>query len=418
MTAATAFQAGSPPNLTQVQGDFYVPGYRVFIKGKEHPELVKDILSVSYNDSLTNVDSVDLVINNWDPEKHMSKEGAQGGFLYSDDSVFNPWQDIEVQMGYFQNGEKSLKQMLVGEIVTMAPNFPASGGSTLAVRALNLLHQFRTEQKTLQFKQLTDSQIANKIVEDINKDIKKKLTHIKLRMDPDEIKSNIADNNEKPHDYIEMHHQYPIVFLMQRSRDIGYDISVEDKVDLDKKNRTITFHYKSSGGVLRSVYELEWGKSLISFQPTLQTAKQVNAVTVRGWNVQTKKPIEETATRAELVKLGEKTIQPEDLAVSENSLAQKLEIVVDRGFKNPQVAKEVAKKILRQLAQGLVEAKGKTIGLPDLRSGSKVQIGGLGRFNGTYLVTSTTHTIGDGGYTTDFSARMEAKGDPKQGGQK
>jgi hypothetical protein len=38
-----------------------------------------------------------------------------------------------------------------------------------------------------------------------------------------------------------------------------------------------------------------------------------------------------------------------------------------------------------------------------------VEIKGLGRFDGTYLVTATTHTIGDGGYTTDFSARMEAK---------
>jgi phage protein D len=196
---------------------------------------------------------------------------------------------------------------------------------------------------------------------------------------------------------------------MQRSRDLGYDISLQDVVDPNSKKRTITFHYRSSGDVLRNVYTLEWGKSLISFQPTLQTAKQVNSVTVRGWNVQTKKPIEKTATRADLVKKGEKIIAPEDLAVTENSLAQKLEIVVDRGLKDPDEAFKVAKKTLRQLAQGLVEAKGKTIGLPDLRTGSKVEIKGLGRFDGTYLVTATTHTIGDGGYTTDFSARMEAK---------
>jgi phage protein D len=56
----------------------------------------------------------------------------------------------------------------------------------------------------------------------------------------------------------------------------------------------------------------------------------------------------------------------------------------------------------------LVEARGKTIGLPSLRSGVKLDIRGLGaRFSGTYLVTSTKHTIGDGGYTTEFSARMK-----------
>jgi phage protein D len=56
----------------------------------------------------------------------------------------------------------------------------------------------------------------------------------------------------------------------------------------------------------------------------------------------------------------------------------------------------------------LVEARGKTIGLPILRSGVKLDIRGLGaRFSGTYLVTSITHTIGEGGYTTEFSARMK-----------
>jgi hypothetical protein len=56
----------------------------------------------------------------------------------------------------------------------------------------------------------------------------------------------------------------------------------------------------------------------------------------------------------------------------------------------------------------LVEARGKTVGLPSLRFGVKLDIRGLGaRFSGTYLVTSTTHTIGDGGYTTEFRARMK-----------
>jgi Bacteriophage probable baseplate hub protein len=58
----------------------------------------------------------------------------------------------------------------------------------------------------------------------------------------------------------------------------------------------------------------------------------------------------------------------------------------------------------------LVEARGKTVGLLSLRSGVKLDIRGLGaRFSGTYLVTSTTHTIGDGGYTTEFSARMQRR---------
>jgi phage protein D len=418
---AIGVQPGTPPAVTRSLDDFYVPAYRVALKGQNQPELQQDILSVTYRDTLTDVDSVELVVDNWDPGDPVPGQAVQGQFRYHNTHTFDPWQDIQVWMGYYRQGADNLQLMMTGEIVTMAPSFPASGGSTLNVRALNLLHQFRTQQKTRDFTGKTDSQIAQLIVQDINTDIKKKLTNIQIQMLPQEVSDNITKNNEQPIPFLEMHNQYPIVFLMQRSRDTGYDISFDDVTDPSTNMRTITFHYRSSASVQRPTYVLEWGKSLISFQPTLQTAKQVGSVTVTGWNVQTKQPITQTVTRADLVKAGEKVVAPEDLGVTENSLSQKLEIVVDRGFNDPAEAKKVALKTLRQLAQGLVTAKGKTIGLPDLRAGSKVNIcmkpgdnqvpppPNKDRFSGTYTVTDTTHTHSESGYTTDFSARMEAQ---------
>jgi phage protein D len=265
---------------------------------------------------------------------------------------------------------------------------------------------------------MKDSDIAQKIVNDINTDVHKKLPKVTIQMLPKEVAANKVNETTIP--FLEMHNQYPIVFLMQRSRDIGYDISVDDETDTASGMRTVTFHYQSSASVVRPSYVLVWGKNLISFQPTLQTAKQVNAVTVNGWNIQTKQPISKTVTRADLVKNNEKVVAPEDLGVTENALSQKIEIVVDRGFKDPNEAQQVALKTLRQLAQGFVEAKGKTIGLPDLRAGSKVRIcmnpldidptrPPVDRFSGIYSVTETTHSMSDSGYTTDFSCRMEAK---------
>ena len=103
----------------------------------------------------------------------------------------------------------------------------------------------------------------------------------------------------------------------------------------------------------------------------------------------------------------------------DTQLVQKVEVVVDKGLKDPAEAKQVAERTLRQLAQGLVEGKGKTVGLPNLRAGNKVQIcmnpldvnrnPPLDRFSGIYQVTETTHTFSDSGYTTDFTCRMEAK---------
>jgi uncharacterized protein len=416
--APAGLQPGTPPQDLQTLDDFYVPAYRIRLKGQDQPPLEQDIQSVTYRDSLTDVDSVDLVVNNWNPGDPTPGQAVQGTFRYHNSHVFDPWQDIELWMGYYRKGADNLVKMMTGEIVTMAPNFPTSSGSTLAVRAVSVLHQFRIQQKTLHFKDMTDSQIAKKIVDDINTDVKKKLPNLTVQMLQSEVDNNITTNQEKKYPYLEMHHQYPIVFLMQRARDTGYDISIEEQTDANTKKRTITFHYQSSAAVLRPAYVLEWGKSLISFQPTLQTARQVNSVTVTGWDVKTKKPISKTATRADLVKKGEKLVAPEDLGVKENDLAQKLEITVDRGFKDADEAQRVAEKTLRQLAQGLVEAKGKTIGLPALRAGCKVNISmypvgsahaATDRFSGTYSVTSTTHTLNENGYTTEFSARMEAR---------
>ena len=422
-SAPNAIQPGTPPPDLPSLDDFYVPAYRVWLKGKENPQLVPDIVSVTFHDSLTDIDSVDLVVNNCDPGEPVQGQAVQGKFRYHNSNLFDPWQEIQVDMGYYRQRNAQLKQMLLGEISSMAPNFPASGGSTLSVRGLSLMHQFRTEQKTKQFRKQTDSEIAQQIVKDIDKDLKKKIKNINIQIPQKEEDENSV--NEIRHEYLEMHHQYPIIFLLQRAREVGYDIAVVDEVDSKKNVRNVTFHYRSSASVTRPTYVLEWGKNLISFQPTLQTARQVNAVTVNGWNVQTKKPISETATRADLVKQNQKVIAPEDVGVTENQLSQKVEIIVDRGFKNSQDAKETALKTLRQLAQGLVTGKGKTIGLPELRAGCKVivcmspldvpqgsspsPVRPSDRFSGTYQVTETTHTISESGYTTDFSCRMEAR---------
>lgn len=417
-TTPTALQPGTPPQNLSPPDDFYVPAYRVVLKGKAQPQLVQDVLSVTFHDSLTDVDSVDLVVNNWDPGDPITGRAVQGKFRYHNSHVFDPWQDIEIWMGYYCRGQDMLQQMLVGEISSMSPNFPASGGSTLTVRALSFLHQFRIQQKAMQFRGLKDSQIAKQIVDEINKDAQKKVSKIKIQIPQKEVDDNTAHENSQG--YLEMHSQYPIVFLLQRSRDIGYDISIDDATAKTTGIRTVTFHYRPSKSVKRPAYVLVWGESLISFQPTLQTARQVNAVTVNGWNVQTKKPISETATRADLVKKNEKIIAPEDLGMVENQLAQKTEVVVDRGFNNPKEAKQVAEKMLCQLAQEIVVGKAKTIGLPDLRAGKKVRIcmnpldidpnrTPQDRFSGYYQITETTHTISDSGYTTEFTCRMETK---------
>ncbi|PWT94158.1 MAG: hypothetical protein C5B55_03145 [Blastocatellia bacterium] len=386
-----------PVNIYQDQ-DFYVPAFIIKVQNEELKRVVmNDILSVTYTDSLANVDSFDMTVNNWDAGAFTFDETA---FKYSDKDTFNPWKDVEVQMGYYRNGKSELRTMLIGEITTMSPNFPQGGSSTLTVRGLNLFHRFRTKQETKPFFNKKDSDIAKELVDSIAAEVRKKSPQLKLRLDDDDYQRNIKKEEKIP--YLLMNNQFPIRFLMERARDLGYELSMEESSQ--GSNREVIFHYRPSSDVSRNTYILEWGKSLISFQPTLQVANTVAELTVRGWNPQTKKPIKVTVKRSDI----KGVVSPSDLGVTEPDLAKKLEIVIDRPIQNEAEAKLLATNRLRQIGEVLIEGKGKTIGVPDLRSGSKVEIRGLGkRFSGTYLVTSSTHTIGDGGYTTDFTGRME-----------
>lgn len=419
MASAPSTVCGTPPPPPPTPDDFYVPAYRLILGGKQQSAFVRDILSVTFHDSLQEVDSVELQVNNWDPGEPITGQAVQGKFRYHNTNFFDPWQGLELWMGYYRKGSADLCQMMTGEISSMAPNFPASGGSTLTVSALSFLHQFRTQQKAMQFLNKTDSEIARQIVQDINKDVKSKIPNIKIQMLDDEVAQNILHNHEPKWPFMEMHDQYPIVFLMQRARDIGYDISICDQTDEVTGIRTITFHYRLSSAVTRPTYTLVWGRSLISFQPTLQTARQVNSVVVKGWDVKGKKSISETVTREELSKNKHLMIAPKDLGLLDSKLDAKTEVVVNRGLKDRNEAKRLAESTFRQLAQNLVVGKGKTVGLPYLRAGSKVNIcmdpldidrkTPKDRFSGIYQVTESTHTFSDGGYTTDFTCHMEAK---------
>jgi phage protein D len=80
--------------------------------------------------------------------------------------------------------------------------------------------------------------------------------------------------------------------------------------------------------------------------------------------------------------------------------------VTDRPVFTEAQAREMAKDIIRKQLEGMVQASGATVGLPDLRAGRKVQISGLGpRFQGEYFISESTHTIDESGYRTRFTAK-------------
>jgi phage protein D len=268
------------------------------------------------------------------------------------------------------------------------------------------LHRFRVQQDQSPFVNRKDSEIAEFIVTKIAKQVRQSMSNLNVALDADEIAANKLKELTIP--YLAINNQYPINFLLQRSRDIGYELFIEEIPSPTAANtpRNVVVHYRPVAADKATVYQLVWGESLVSFQPTLQMANQVSSLTVRGWDPQGKTKIEKTVNRSEVKGI----IQPGDLDLDQTGLSQKAEYVCDHPIQSVAEAKVIGMNRLLRMSQDTVEGRGKTVGLPNLRAGTKVVILGLGkRFSGVYLISTTTHTMGDSGYTTDFTAKMVAK---------
>jgi phage protein D len=341
------------------------------------------------------IDSFELTINNIDADTGRHKyEGALASSS-TFKGIFDPGKRIELWMGY-RGKTDNKRKMLDGEITTLEPSFTESGSSTLSVRGQNVLYTLKKKQHSYSWgtaeETIRDSEIAEWIGNQPESKDKPGLG-VPVRIDPK------ACNEESPQTFVFMNNQYDILFLLQRARIRGYSVFLELNEDTGEQQ----VYFGPSENLRDVTYKLEWGLSLIQIRPTLTTTNQVSQVTVRGWNRRTQKPIEVT------VKWGDKGLEiNNDQHAVALAVQGREEVIADHPFHSDQEAKDFAKKRLLEQLKGMVKIAASTIGLPDLRAGRKLEIGGLGeRYNGCYFVTDTTHTINESGYRTTFNARRE-----------
>jgi phage protein D len=273
--------------------------------------------------------------------------------------------------------------MIQGVIKKLTPSFPASGQPTLVITGLNQLDKLRKKQESHPYKNKTDSQIAKQIAGRLG---------VKIRTDA------AAEGREEAHPYLAQRNEYDILFLLERARRIGYELSI-DPSDPGQ------LYFGPSVNVRKVAYHLSYGKSLIQFQPNLDTSNQVAQVRVVGWD-NNKQLIQATVTRGEIATRGVNCKALRDAL--EASFKDKEEVINDVPLGSQQEARTIARETLENIAKQMVTGSGSTVGLPGLRAGTVLMIDGLDEcFGGRYFVTSTTHTIGDGGYTTQFECRRE-----------
>lgn len=380
----------APVDIFTNHRTFYVPQFQVSIAGKTLSEgLLRDVMQVTYRDSIEQIDSFELMVANWDAGARQPQPKYEPPSRPENAGIFDPGQKLELRMGYMPE----MTLMLTGEITTLEPNFPEASYSSLSVRGLNVLHALRTEQHTYSWENKRDSDIAKELGDKPLQSGQAGLG-IKVNIDP--------SPDETAETFVMMNNQFDIVFLLERARRHGYDV-ILNEVSPTNTERNIYFG-PSKSKLQAPNYRLVWGKTLTSFKPTLNTSRQISNVTVRGWDRQANKLIEKKKSWTDLVTDANEKKRLELISQAFN----RGEIVTNQPVRTDAEADQKATDILTRQLRDMVKATGATVGLPDLRAGTKVEIDGLGpRYSGIYYITSTTHTIGDGGYRTTFEARRD-----------
>jgi len=364
---------------------YYAPEFTIEIEGEElDPASKGDVLELKIEMTFNEMTSAEVKLNNFDDTAYDLK--------WSDADKLRLGSRVHVKLGYADR----TRSMMRGYISTLTPEF-ADGPPTLTVRALDGMVRLKSSKppaEEVTYKKVTDSQIAEKIAQRHN--LRVKVTE------------------EGPvHDLVVQRNTDDATFLKERAKLHSFEVFMRT----DPETGEDVLHFVSPtdgrGSEPISTYTLAWGgmrntdipPSLIEFKPVLAAGDQVQSVTVRGWDPKTKKKISQTATRANTPGVAQidNTNGPEAAATMGGTSEAKREVVVDRPVASEEEALKVAQTILSERAYRFLTGHGKVIGLPDLRPGTNVEIGGVGRrFSGTYFVTKVTHVLNQQGFLTEF----------------
>ena len=369
--------ASEDPNNT----DTYAPEFEVEVQGQKlDPTTRGDVLSVKVDMDMDNLDRFEMVVNNWDD--------STLSFKYSDTTTFDVGNRVTVRLGYANR----LVTVMRGKIEALAPKFPESGSPTLSVSGTSNLCDLRCrkpakdEQK--QFLDMADYEIAEIVAR------RNGLTPIVTKEGP-------------KHPEVWQRDLDDAMFLMERAKRIDFDLFVQTDENDQEALYFIKPKDRRDTNTVR-VYVFEWGRSLMSFAPKLNAARQVASVTVRGWDPSTKQAIEAKADGSSLPGNKGSGKSGPDVA------GRKGDQIVDAPVRSKEEAQKLAESLLRDKAYQFITGDGRVIGIADLKPGDNVELCGLGtRFSGLYYVKSVSHSIGADGFTTNFGVRRVFDGGTK-----
>lgn len=342
-----------------------IPLFELLIDGQQTPpELMRAIVEIVVDDSLYLPDMFTLSIHD-------------DNLQWVDSELLAVGKEVEIKATAAAHGQQSgaSDRLIKGEITAVEPNYERTGDLVLLVRGYDRSHRLHRGKKSRSFLNSTDSEIAQKIAQE-------------LRM-----RANV-DSTRVVHEYVFQDNQTNLEFLQARAQRLGFEVFVKDR----------TLNFKRRSQQPQTGPELEWGVNMLSFRPRLTTMTQVDEVIVRGWDPKTKREIVSRARDGTISpKVG---IGKSGGVFTRQAFGVPAEaVVVKRPVKTLDEANAMAQALCDEISGDFIQADGVCLGDPRLQAGRIVTIKGVGqRFSGDYFVTTATHVYNEeSGYETHFN---------------
>jgi uncharacterized protein involved in type VI secretion and phage assembly len=290
--------------------------------------------------------------------------------LVTDTQRFALGKAIEVKLP--TDDPNQMETVMKGEIVAVEPEFTSNMTVNLRIVAYDKAHRMARARKIAAFVNVTHSDIVSQIVGAHGLQAQVTATSSVI---PYYLQGNVTD-----------------LELLQ-------ELAMLNERVLYFRSGTVYFQ-SFSDMAPSSVLTLTWGENLLELIPRIGGARQVNEVEVRGWNWNDKTPIIGTASAPTV-----QANQIGDTVTAQTAFGTAKHIAVGYTVNTQTEAESVAKRLLNQYRGNFITATGHALGDARALAGKKVTMSKVtSRFNGTYTISSVTHSYSADGYYMDFTA--------------
>ncbi|CAB1062424.1 hypothetical protein D1BOALGB6SA_7201 [Olavius sp. associated proteobacterium Delta 1] len=344
---------------------FYAPGFQILVEGKDLLAEKMEVTSVQVDNILDGADHFSFTIDNG-----FDLTNREFNWLMS---LLAFGKKVKIHLGY--TDIKKLELMHFGLITSVSVDFPSGGVPQITVSGFDFSHCMMQGRQSRSWDSKKDSQVAREIASEHN------------------LKSDVQDS-QVIHPRVEQTQESNYHFLKRLADRNGFELYVFND----------TLFFKEPSCNESAAVTLEWGKGLISFSPDVNLAKQIAAVEVRGWDMKSKKEIVGKAKKGD--ELGRDSGRRSGADVMASIYKEDTVLRIRQPVYSQQEADRQAKAILRKRSEIFVKGSGQSVGIPEIRADTNIELLGLGKvFSKTYYIEKATHTINASGYKTAFNVK-------------